>query len=53
MTREAIVAMFAFALTLLGLVLQSIVILAFATIAGAAFLFCQDQMLHAAKGIPA
>ena len=53
MTREGIVALFAFSLTFVGLLLQNKLLIALAGIAGAAYLFCQSQMLRASKGIPA
>lgn len=53
MTREAGVAILLFALAIAGLGLHQPILIAFAALAGLAFLYCQAMMLRAAKGIPA
>lgn len=53
MSREAWAAVALFPVAALGAVLNSPSLLSVAALLGLAFLFCQAQMLRAAKGIPA
>jgi len=53
MTREAMVAILLLPAMLLALWLGSPWMIAFASLIGLGFLFCQGRILHAAKGIPA
>lgn len=53
MTREGLVATFAFALGLGAAVTGGVALLIAAGVAGLAFLYCQARILAAAKGVPA
>ena len=53
MTREGAVASLLFAVTLIGVAMQSAVAIACAGALGLVFLYCQGRILRASKGIPA
>ena len=53
MTREGSVGTVLFPVTLAGVYLQSVALLAFAAVLGFVFLYCQARILKAAAGIPA
>lgn len=53
MTREAVVSMLLFPITIAGAILQSIPLLGVAALLAGMFLYCQGRILKAAAGVPA
>jgi phenylacetyl-CoA:acceptor oxidoreductase 26-kDa subunit len=53
MTREGAVGTVLFPVTLAGVLLESVAVLALAAVIGFVFLYCQARILKASKGVPA